>query len=405
MSRFNRKSRDSFSILLRYLGMEAHDRMLDKRYRKRLKQTILVMSLEEDDDKDDDYLLLFIYLYRKLRVLHNPQVYKPLKLRPLIITFNSISPFYYDQLIGFSKHDVQRMFLALDFPDSFTLNTGRHAFHVNSQHAFLYFLSRYHSPSQRQTLDMEFWCYDYTTLSKIFNCVVNFIDEHYGYKLRSLHSVVNKLPLFNQKICQKIEQEFPNELPPVAERCALFIDNTRFKISRPVRHQRQHYSKHKKIHNQGVQVVFGPDGMIYDWYDAPTGRHNDKYFQSDSGINSLLRDCQLLEHIKYYCYADGGYTNKAFIKASQYGPLPPLLKRRRYIMSGKRITIEWGFGKMKMKFPFITRIRLMKMLGVDVCKYLRVAGLLTNFHTCLHQSIVSEYFDCPAPSLEEYLND
>eukprot|EP01034_Spumella_vulgaris_P023374 gene23374-29587_t len=58
--------------------------------------------------------------------------------------------------------------------DNFYNNfSGRHTFRIDGEHAFLYMLTRYHTPSQRQSDDSETWKYDYSTLSYIFNGAVD----------------------------------------------------------------------------------------------------------------------------------------------------------------------------------------------------------------------------------------
>lgn len=115
------------------------------------------------------------------------------------------------------------------------LHQGKHAFYVDGEHAFLYTLYRFHSPATRQSEDTVFWCYDYTVLSKMFNRVVEWLDETHGHRLRSLQHIAHKLPLFNEAIVDKLKKEFPGggvaANPPEAEHCALFGDGSRFEVS------------------------------------------------------------------------------------------------------------------------------------------------------------------------------
>jgi hypothetical protein len=64
--------------------------------------------------------------------------------------------------------------------------------------------------------------------------------------------------------------------------------------------------------------------------------------------------------------------------------------------------VEWGFGKVKARNAFVKRCDIMKLQLVDVAQYVRVAVLLTNAHTCLHESQCGHYFDCFSPTLTEY---
>jgi hypothetical protein len=56
------------------------------------------------------------------------------------------------------------------------------------------------------------------------------------------------------------------------------------------------------MHNFGAQGVFGPDGLFYDWYDGPVGRHNDRHFMTESLVNDQMRNLQLNANINYWIY-------------------------------------------------------------------------------------------------------
>ena len=75
-----------------------------------------------------------------------------------------------------------------------------------------------------------------------------------------------------------------------------------------------------------------------------------------------------------------------------------------WLMSKVRIGVEWGFGKVKSLFPFLTRRLKLKYNQMDIGRHFRVCVLLKNFHTRLRQSQTGEYFNCRAPTLREYLH-
>ncbi len=166
------------------------------------------------------------------------------------------------------------------------------------------------------------------------------------------------------------------------------------------------FSGDKWFHCAGAQGIFGPDGMIYDWYDEPVGRHNDQFFLRDSKVNQILTDIQLNNAVQYWSYFDKGYTNDTHVRVAAHGHIPLTALQIHYnrVMSRVRIGIEWGFGKVKQRNPFILHWRLLKLQLVDVARYIRVAVLLTNAHTCMVQSQTGLYFNCFAPTLDAYFN-
>ena len=146
--------------------------------------------------------------------------------------------------------------------------------------------------------------------------------------------------------------------------------------------------------------------MLYDHFDGPVGRRTDKHFMNMSRLNSIMRDCQLHNPNGYYwIYTDKGFTRNTHVKCAHHGPAPvtPEMRHHNWIMARARIGVEWGFGKVKARCPFATRPSLLKLKERDVARIIRVCTLMTNIHTCLYQSQTGLYFNCSAPSLEEYL--
>jgi hypothetical protein len=95
-------------------------------------------------------------------------------------------------------------------------------------------LFRYHSPSARQTMDQRQWGYDYSSLSRIFNAMVDWVDTEHRSLYRNLPTVAHKFQAWNAKINGKLRTMFPHEaLPLDAEWTAVFADGTRFEVSMP----------------------------------------------------------------------------------------------------------------------------------------------------------------------------
>ena len=117
-----------------------------------------------------------------------------------------------------------------------------------------------------------------------------------------------------------------------------------------------------------------------------------------------MHQSQLNYEIEHWVYTDKGFSWDTYVRCAAHGPgiVTAFEKRNNYIMSTVRVTEEWGFGKIKARCPFINRHMILKVQHIDVAKFVRVAVLLTNAHTCMHQSQTGLYFDCTAPTLEEY---
>jgi hypothetical protein len=123
-----------------------------------------------------------------------------------------------------------------------------------------------------------------------------------------------------------------------------------------------------------------------------------------SGLNSILHNCQLAQQVQYWLYTDKGFDSDTHVRAAHHGPgyVSPQQHLYNAIMTPERVSIEWGFGRIKARCPYITRIDLLKLRLVDVAKYIRVAVLLTNADVCMNGSQTSLYFECFPPTLTQY---
>ncbi len=79
------------------------------------------------------------------------------------------------------------------------------------------------------------WGYDYSVLSRMFNAVVDWIDNNHKHRLRQLPLISDKFEHFNRCIVNKLRSIYPGgglaANPPEAEHCALFGDGCRFEVS------------------------------------------------------------------------------------------------------------------------------------------------------------------------------
>lgn len=164
------------------------------------------------------------------------------------------------------------------------------------------------------------------------------------------------------------------------------------------------FSGDKWTHCHGVQGVFGPDGLFVHWFDKPLGRYPDKHFMAESKVNTVLSDLQQGQLRQYVLYTDKGYNFDTHVRCASHGPGPVTVvqEQNNAIMARPRVTDEWGFGKVYERCPLVNQKKFLKLQGVDVAQIVRVAVLLTNFHTCMHQSNTGLFFHCAAPTLEQY---
>jgi hypothetical protein len=280
---------------------------------------------------------------------------------------------------------------AFAIPLNIRINEGRHSFNVSGEHCFLYLLYRFHSPSIRLALDAQKFGYDYSTLSKIMTATCNFIDEHHQHRLNSLHRIVHRFEEFNSRIVSSFQDREQGNVPvpPDMQRCSLFTDASRFRISRPSGHnavQRAYYNGHKKTHNHAVQGTYGPDGIFYDCFDQLVGRHNDKRLMRDSQLNGLLRHLQQGRPQQFWTYCDKGYDWDTHVRSAAHHQdgITAVEGANNYLMS--RVWLCFA------TLPLIGNHEELQVQLKDVPSIVRIAFLLTNAHVCLNQSLTGMYF-------------
>ena len=152
-----------------------------------------------------------------------------------------------------------------------------------------------------------------------------------------------------------------------------------------------------------MQSVETPNGLIANMYGPVEGRWHDAFILGMSGLLDQLRNVNLPNGEPYVIYGDPAYGLSRNILA----PFRGAVQQQEFnkAMSGVRISVEWGFGKICQYFAFLDFKNNNKVLLQPVGKYFVVASLLINCHTCLYGSLTSTYFDVSPPSLETYLSN
>jgi hypothetical protein len=141
---------------------------------------------------------------------------------------------------------------------------------------------------------------------------------------------------------------------------------------------------------------------MYHFFDEPLGSHVDKYFLRESGINDILEMIEEECGISADIYTDKGLAAASHVIPAYRGALSPVEELSNYRISKMRVGHEWGHGKMYERHPFLKRVDKLKLQLVDVARYVRVAMILTNIHTCMRQSNMGLYFQCSAPTLRTW---
>jgi hypothetical protein len=189
------------------------------------------------------------------------------------------------------------------------------------------------------------------------------------------------------------------------QRVAYFLDGKKVQISRPVRDQRVAYSGHKRIHCESYHALTTPDGIICHIHGPVRGRHHDVWVMDDSKLSFHLAQPPFAQ---YYAYADQGYSPRANLQVPYKGTqLLPYQRHFNVAMSSTRIAVEWGFGRVSSLWSFTSSSRMMCSLKSPTGSYFKVAVLLTNLRTSLHEGnqISDRFENFKPPTVREYLQN
>jgi hypothetical protein len=309
---------------------------------------------------------------------------------------------------------------------------------------FLYFMSRMKSGHEHTTMCDVFggspkrWSYAWRWILKYLDIRYVNIIGHQG-----LLRYVDQFPDFYTAINEKVQQNRIAEINEHNGTCVYipglaflpvdifgFIDCSIDAIRRPgsgpngdyegaARRpghdevQRAFYTGYKKLHGIKVETVLLPNG-ISTVFGPVSARVDD--------VNGVLQMSQLNEFLiaiqsnkahEYQALGDGAYgcnlrCVRSYLKAR--AGQPPLTAQQQAVDRALRLcrwNIEWGYGRQSKEFGICAHPKH-NMIAQEhpyAIEQLRVAHLLTNIATCLKGDCTSgsSMFDCPAPSLEDYL--
>ena len=187
-----------------------------------------------------------------------------------------------------------------------------------------------------------------------------------------------------------------------------FIDGKLWKVAKPTKFQRVLYSGHKRSHGIKTQGLVFPNGIQPYPFGPICGSRHDSFLLRESGILDIMEElCNKLGK-DYVLFGDSAYPRARFIwamyKDAGASAMPAWQAAFNADMSPERVGVEWGFGKVVMLWPFLDVRHKMKVLQMSAQTYIEVAFVLTNMHTCIYGSAISNKYGLGRPSLDAYMS-
>lgn len=335
---------------------------------------------------DDDNSLYYMYL----STLKDKRTRK-------VFDINGFSAEESIAMFRFEPEDIQRIVKIFNFQAKIKTSCGRTC---ESTEALCILLRRLAYPNRLCDL-CGIFDRDKPELSEIANTMTSLIYDKYGSKLVNWEQT-----WLSKEHLQSYSNALALKGVPI-KNCFGFIDGTLRPICRPTRYQHLVYNGHKRVHGLKFQSTVIPNGLIANMHGPEEGRIHDSTLLDRSGILNKMDEAALMdENGGHFClYGDPAYgVRPQLIAPFRSARLTPEQAEFNKTMSLSRITVEWAFGKVISLFAFGDFKKNQKLFLQPVAKQYLVSVLLTNIHTCIYGSVVSNYFGIEPPSLETYLN-
>ena len=184
--------------------------------------------------------------------------------------------------------------------------------------------------------------------------------------------------------------------------------------------QQTMYNGWKKCHGVKDETVIGPDGLVLHLYGGRPGtfgvsaRHGDCWMLRYGRMNRKLeqRHAQwnvMLLMLIFVVYGDSAYPWKTHLRARHNAlaghPNKVQFDKEDDAMSSCRIIVEWDYGSAGTFFPYTVQSKKLKVMsGMPLREIYFCRVLLHNCYQCLYENKTSQRFECPPPSLAEYLS-
>ena len=275
-----------------------------------------------------------------------------------------------------------------------------------------------------------------------FPWLLRYLDDRYEDIIghQGLARYVDQFPKFYEKIQERVRKTTIHHYNDgTAEEFAGlrflpysifgFIDCSIYRIERPYsgpdgdyigaprkeryyQFQRAVYTRQKKLHGIKVETVLLPNGIstISGPYSARP--HDVGGVLNMSGLDQFLFVIQQGNEHMYSAFGDAPYNAgylqcvRSYFRAAPGGQLTPYQEVCNNRIKPCREAIEWSYGDVSKLFQLSAAAKNYR-LGKRhpyAQEQVRICHFLTNIYNCLNGDKTSAMFNCPPPSLRDYLS-
>lgn len=270
------------------------------------------------------------------------------------------------------------------------------------EHALLCALARLTSTSRMMDL-MSLLCMDEGTISKCFNSFMAWLQAKWGHRVQNLQ-------LFSGRM-QRYSDAFREAGVPSPIKIWAAIDGTLRPTCVPQglnNMQKENYNGHKRKHGLLYQAITTPDGLIAHISHPVPGRRHDLFALRESGVYDQLWDMwqNTAEVDRFHIFGDPAYIPGTGILSNFRGSTPTMTIAQRelyHALNKCRTFVEWGFAQVIQLFPFLNCLNKQKLGLSPITTWYRSSCILFNIHKCCYGGQTNDFFECPPPTLRQYL--
>lgn len=338
--------------------------------------------------------LATLYLYLQLMDWSTRGLPIP-KQRSLLYTLNNIDAEYCLEVARFYPADLRRIRLLLHLEDEYVTPER---VHYGTDDALLLLCWRLASTEKFSVLVTHFTWNDGPTCKLIMKHIVNLVLD------RVLPLLRGGSPLFTADHIEKSAQFIARAWNMVYAVIFAFVDSRLWKTSKPKKFQRSVYSDGKHhAHGLHGQAIIDAFGLLIHFFCPVAGRHHDAFVWHQSGVYDLLE--AILGNNFKALFGDSAYPRSNRLVPMVKNPRTPQEREINTLKAALRVCVEHGLNKIAALFPLLDIKRKMRILLSPVASWINIAAFLTNCHTLLYGSQVSDYFYSRSaiPDLEDYI--
>ena len=345
---------------------------------------------EENELESPSLLLLLLLIYPRL--LSARQCFKA----RLDIRHEFADPALAMDHFRFTIPEMETICTALKLPPRMQLGPRNY---INSFDCLAILLNRLATGANENELSFKYQRHR-SNISLAIHVMLDFVCRTYKqHIICNVELLRRNAPLY----CEAIKGQGAH-----LECCIGFIDGTNREACRPTIYQDLYYSGHKHYHSYKFQSFVTPNGLISGLEGPVEGKRHDQLLYDQSKIRQILADDEVLS--KYCLFADQGYRTFGNLasphRTRSSTQLNDIQREFNRSMLKPRLTVEWMFMRVTQLFSYFHDQSKQRMHGTAVGSHYSAAVFFVNVMTCMRGgNIVSACFNCPPPTLAEYLAD